>query len=512
MTKNINLACVVLIILFLKTALAQENAIIIAEENIKSSFSNFTLPMPVALKINLTNGTRSIISQSKSQDFENPTPDRSWGLVSALAVESNGNLVVASNLSNGLPESYGHISLHRIDSKTGNRKLISDFNNSDQGVLRQLSKVYDIAIDKTGNAIISTSSSENSTKNLLLSVDLSNGKREIISDGDRLSQGPGKGFRSIAITSENAIITDYIGNIYQIDKNIGARSILSDLNNVLQGPIIFGLPQTQYLGFWDIQVSLPRYPLTVDSSGNIFGVLPGVGLDNYGILVSINPATGYRKIISDFGDNSQGQIIYNPINIKATSAGQILVLDDGGNITGGALFSIDRSNGYRSLISDFSSSKQGPGKKPVALAVGNIGDTENLGYLNDIGFDFVASNSSVTIGENLSLSTSLVNNTDATLTNTKLSINLPKNLKSITVTSSQGSCKGKTKVQCKFNTISAGASVSVTIETVVNKAYKKPKTVSGKARIAFTMPKHITYGKLKAFSKTSKAEFILTPN
>ena len=113
------------------------------------------------------------------------------------------------------------------------------------------------------------------------------------------------------------------------------------------------------------------------------------GTDGRGVLVAVDPATGQRRILSDFGNAAQGSSGSSPLNVavfrcsldeRAGSAGgksgdrnphdcsdgetvQIFVSD----FT--ALFKVDSNTGYRTLVSDFGQGDLNEGVFNYGLAV-----------------------------------------------------------------------------------------------------------------------------------------------
>src|SRR5262249_38784514 len=85
----------------------------------------------------------------------------------------------------------------------------------------------------------------------------------------------------------------------------------------------------------------------------------GTGFD--GALFTVNPVTGSRTILSDFGDGTQGPTGIRPFGIIVDAVGDLLVIDaDAGTGTNGALFTVDPITGARTIHSDFGDATQGP--------------------------------------------------------------------------------------------------------------------------------------------------------
>src|SRR5262249_9492460 len=88
------------------------------------------------------------------------------------------------------------------------------------------------------------------------------------------------------------------------------------------------------------------------------------GTGGHGALFTVSPATGSRTILSDFGDAIQGPTGGNPASVILDADGAILVIDpNAGTGANGALFTVDPVTGSRTILSDFGDVTQGrPGR------------------------------------------------------------------------------------------------------------------------------------------------------
>src|SRR5215471_3892458 len=85
----------------------------------------------------------------------------------------------------------------------------------------------------------------------------------------------------------------------------------------------------------------------------------GTGFD--GALFTVNPTTGSRTILSDFGNAIQGTTGEDPAGVTVDASGTILVIDLSATAgTNGALFTVDPVTGSRTILSDFSNPIKGP--------------------------------------------------------------------------------------------------------------------------------------------------------
>ena len=86
----------------------------------------------------------------------------------------------------------------------------------------------------------------------------------------------------------------------------------------------------------------------------------------------MDPASGERSLVSDFGNAAQGPAGYRPPSAsRREAAGTVLVVDfEAGTGNSGALFRVDRVSGRRGMVSDFGDGGQGAlGADPVGVAV-----------------------------------------------------------------------------------------------------------------------------------------------
>ncbi len=181
------------------------------------------------------------------------------------------------------------------------------------------------------------------------------GLRNILSDyGDSTQGGLASGPRALALEASGAIIASANSGLSRINSDTGFRSLFSDFSNFDQGPLVPSSPQ-------DIAIASAQ-------TGEIFFLGGG------GVLM-VDPSTGVRTLISDFTDSAQGPVPVGPRGyIAIDSAGTILITDT--NFAGkGRLYRIDPRSGIRTILSDFGNSAQGPlGASPWAVAADHEGN------------------------------------------------------------------------------------------------------------------------------------------
>ncbi|HST24961.1 MAG TPA: hypothetical protein VLJ76_03135 [Gaiellaceae bacterium] len=145
-------------------------------------------------------------------------------------------------------------------------------------------------------------------------------------------------------------------SLYAVDPATGKRTALSDMSDASQGP------------------TLSTWRLASD-----FGKVVATGLSTTvqddGLLVQIDPATGKRTIVSDFENAAQGPIGYTPFGVFVLASNTFLVTDrgqGGGGGNGAALWSVE--NGVRTKVTDFDNPSQGPlGRSPEGVAIDGSG-------------------------------------------------------------------------------------------------------------------------------------------
>jgi hypothetical protein len=121
-------------------------------------------------------------------------------------------------------------------------------------------------------------------------------------------------------------------------------------------------------------ISLVRLTLPAQAQptpGDILVIDFNAGTNLGGALFSINPTTGARTLLSDFGNTAQGPRGVDPFGVAVEAAGTILVSDpNAGTNARGALFRVDPSTGARTLLSDFGAASTGPlGSNPARVLV-----------------------------------------------------------------------------------------------------------------------------------------------
>ncbi|WP_155630665.1 hypothetical protein [Burkholderia territorii] len=279
-------------------------------------------------------------------------------------------------------------SLLKIDPQTGTRTLLSDFGNSAQGPtgsypVAALARVS-LAILAPTIYVVDAYAGTNGA-GALFRVDAGSGYRTLISDFGDASKGP-LGVYPDGITAKTDLLgnlldanvyisdasagTDQRGAVFSVNTLTGSRTLISDLGdnkkgtvdpNALSGPVgIVVVPQ--------------GCPL----AGTIYVLNSNAGTNRKGLLVKIDPVSGQRTLVSDFGDGTQGPTAsgLQPGALAWQTAGGMslnkLLVQDGaaGTNKQGVLLQVDPVTGKRTLLSDFGSAAFGPlGSNPAGVTV-----------------------------------------------------------------------------------------------------------------------------------------------
>ncbi|MGH8581236.1 MAG: hypothetical protein ACREWG_00270, partial [Gammaproteobacteria bacterium] len=113
------------------------------------------------------------------------------------------------------------------------------------------------------------------------------------------------------------------------------------------------------------------FGLALEAAGAVLVIDNAAGTGTRGALFRVDPASGARTLVSDFGNPAQGPLGDDPFGLAPEAAGTVLVIDnDAGTGFSGALFRVDRLSGQRTVVSDFGNPGQGVlGMTPLGVAV-----------------------------------------------------------------------------------------------------------------------------------------------
>ncbi len=245
--------------------------------------------------------------------------------------------------------SSGQGILFKVDPITGARTVLSDFSVGDNQGFEPLG----VAVEASGNILVIDRSAGTNSQGALFRIDPTTGERSLLSDfgeGDNQGSNP---FGVAVETSGNILVVDPSvgtggqGALFRVDPITGKRTVLSDF------------------GFGDNQGVAP-VGVAVEASGNIL-VIDRTGSTGQGALFRVNPITGERTLLSDFGVGAnQGD---NPLGVAVEASGNILVIDQSaGTDTKGTLFRVDPTTGERTILSEFGVGNN-QGENPWGVAV-----------------------------------------------------------------------------------------------------------------------------------------------
>jgi hypothetical protein len=328
----------------------------------------------VLFSVHPTTGVRTILS-----DFGNPAQGP-LGVEPVGVVPGAGGLLVTDTEAG----TDGRGALFRVHPVTGARTLLGDFGDPAQGPLGQsptgiargaggaiLVVDPDAGTDVLGDTKVGGNGA-------LFTVDPVTGARTVLSDFGNATQGPtGLNPGGVALGPGGTILvgdpeagTGANGAVFRVDPLTGMRTVLSNFGNAAAGPTgtdpIF------------LAISATGLILVTDDDGGT-DLAPDSTVAGNGALFSVNATTGVRTLLSDFDNVTQGPTGVNPVGVAIvplTQPGAILVIDFlAGTDGAGALFSVDPTTGRRTVLSDFGNPQQGPvGGDPVDVAMGTGGD------------------------------------------------------------------------------------------------------------------------------------------
>ncbi len=308
-------------------------------------------------QINLSTGARTLLSDF-GDGAQGPTGASPFGLV----VKDRNSVLVIDNQGKS-----GNGTLFQVNPVNGVRKVVSDFGNILQGPLGVDPVGITLMADK---AFVTDIDAGTGGSGALFSVNLTTGRRTLVSDFGSATQGPtgrtptgiGRGTAGVLLVVDPDAGTEQKGAIFSINSTTGVRILVSDFGDPAQGP-----------------TGVNPGGVTLGASGVILVADTEAGAGGSGTLFSVNPSTGMRTILSNFGNMAQGALGKDPFFVTLATTGAILVTDDDagtdipldGHIGGnGALFSLNPVTGNRTLLSDFGNATQGPtGVEPAGIAI-----------------------------------------------------------------------------------------------------------------------------------------------
>ena len=201
--------------------------------------------VPAVVRVAPWNDTR--VTVTTLWDVSQGGGDLSFCQITDLAVEPlKGNLkhpeeAIKGAIFIGVNGDCGRRAIYRVNPVTGYRTLLSDFTNPAQGAVVDLSSSGGLAVEHSG-AILANSGGA-SPRNLLLRIDPISGNRTVVSDFDNPAQGPlGVNLAGVALQRSGQVIvgapdpTTGRNNLFRVNPQTGRRVLFSDCANPGQGP------------------------------------------------------------------------------------------------------------------------------------------------------------------------------------------------------------------------------------------------------------------------------------
>lgn len=162
-------------------------------------------------------------------------------LITDLAIERSGKILLGTATMSGSLDA----AIFRVRPVTGHRKLRSDFANAAQGAdAADLSFTTGLAIETSGQILVASGGGYIAApRNLLLRIDPKTGQRTVLSDFDRPEQGHlGAYLHGVAVEKFGKIIVGAISSpfdtyaLFRVNPKTGRRALLSNSDNPAQGP------------------------------------------------------------------------------------------------------------------------------------------------------------------------------------------------------------------------------------------------------------------------------------
>lgn len=200
---------------------------------------------------------------------------------------------------------------------------------------------------------------------VLFQVDPQTGARTVLSD--------------FGATSPSAVAVEADGGILVTDMDAGTdpsggTSEWGVLYRVTSDPVTGEVTRAVLTDF-GVGPNTGRNPraVAVGADGEILAISGSGGTSNRALLVRVDPRTGAREIVSDFGNIGQGGLGVEPRGVGFEAGGGIVVIDAqaGQGETGngqGVLFRIGRQTGFRASVSNFGVGAN-QGSNPTSVAV-----------------------------------------------------------------------------------------------------------------------------------------------
>ncbi|MBI4904632.1 MAG: hypothetical protein HY820_13405 [Acidobacteria bacterium] len=198
----------------------------------------------------------------------------------------------------------------------------------------------------------------------LFRVNLATGARTLVSDFGNPSQGPtGVHPWSLAVTSRGLAVIDPRAGSPCAVLGCGAVFLVDPATGIRTLLSDFGNAAQGPTSIGNLAL----YGIAADANGDLLVTDRTSGGSGRGLLFRVSLANGTRTVVSNFADPAQGPLGGEPSGVAVESSGSILVADaNTGSFPSGAVFRINQTTGQRTIVSDFANAAQGPlGGLPV---------------------------------------------------------------------------------------------------------------------------------------------------
>lgn len=263
--------------------------------------------------------------------------------------------------------------LYEVDLSNGTRTTLSDFGDASRGPLGQqpdaVLYVPPVLLGPLSGFFVLDRRAGTDGRAALFKLE-SNGRRSVFADfgdgrGARAAQAVAFTWRPGALgLGGKMLVTDLTtgsngkGALLAVDPINKQRSVLSDFGDAQQG--------------WTDPRSGSSGPNSViaGNDGSVYVLLSRAGTDGRGAVVKVDAGSGYRNLVSDLGADAQGPLGAAPVAIRWSKDQQVIYVVDAkaGVDARGLLLQVDPLTGARRTVSDFGLSGYGPlGKSPRAI-------------------------------------------------------------------------------------------------------------------------------------------------
>jgi cysteine-rich repeat protein len=245
---------------------------------------------------------------------------------------------------------------------------VSDFGNPAQGPLG--GRLTGVAIAPNGSILVTDRDPSGAQpRGVLFLVNFFTGMRTVLSNFGNAAQGPlgvdptgvATGISNVVWVIDPNAGTGGLGALFRVNLSNGTRALVSDFGNAAQGPR-----------------GVNPFGVALDAVGGLYVVDRDAGTSGRSALFYVDPTTGIRTLVSNFGNLGQGPLAQELTGVAVNAAGNILVIDLHSGVTGfsGLLLSVDPATGIRTVVSDFGNLAQGPrGIDPIGVTlVSTCGD------------------------------------------------------------------------------------------------------------------------------------------